>query len=59
MDTNDFCMLVDDAGRDKDAYVSIDRLRITKEFLEDLCEDSDEIKGMTVADIIDLMEDAL
>lgn len=59
MDTNDFCMLVDNAGRDKDAYVSIDRLRITKEFLEALCEDSDEIKEMTVTDIIDLMEDAL
>ncbi|ATJ90408.1 hypothetical protein HK16_04015 [Acetobacter senegalensis] len=59
MDTDDFYALVDAAGRDEDAYVRVDRLRITKEFLEGLCEDSDEIKEMSVTDIIDLMEGAL
>ncbi|KXV59961.1 hypothetical protein AD947_03100 [Acetobacter tropicalis] len=59
MDMDDFYALVDAAGRDEDAYVRVDRLRITKDFLESLRDDNSEIGDMTANDLIDLMEDML
>lgn len=59
MDTSDFYEMVDGAGRNDTAYVSIDRLSITKDFLEALCRESQEIGEMTVTNIIAMMDDAL
>ena len=59
MDTSDFYDLVDAAGRNEDAYVSVDRLRISRDFLDSLCDEDEAIKNMTVGDLITLMDNAL
>lgn len=59
MDTDDFYALVDAAGRDEDAYVSIDRLRISRDFLDSLCDENEQIKSMSVIDLIALMDETL
>lgn len=59
MDMDDFYALVDAAGRDEDAYVSIDRLRISRDFLDSLCDEDEQIKTMSVIDLIALMDKTL
>ena len=59
MDTSDFYDLVDAAGRNEDAYVSVDRLRISRDFLDSLCDEDETIKNMTVGDLITLMDNTL
>lgn len=59
MDMDDFFELVDAAGREEDAYVSIDRLRISRDFLDSLCDEDEQIKGMSVIDLIALMDKML
>lgn len=59
MDMDDFSELVDAAGRDEDAYVSIDRLRISRDFLDSLCDEDEQIKTMSVIDLIALMDKTL
>lgn len=59
MDTDDFYALVDAVGRNEDAYVSIDRLRISRDFLDSLCDEDEQIKSMSVIDLIALMDETL
>ncbi|GBR60813.1 hypothetical protein AA18889_2480 [Acetobacter senegalensis DSM 18889] len=59
MDMDDFYALVDAAGRNEDAYLSVDRLRISRDFLDSLCDEDETIKNMTVGELVALMDNAL
>lgn len=59
MNRSEFSEVVDSASRDEDAYLSIDRLRISKEFLDSLRDEDPAIGAMSVDEIVTLMEEML
>lgn len=59
MTEDDFNEAIDGAGRDEEHYSSIDRLRISHDFLDSMRDENSEVGALTIDEVIELMEKIL